>query len=1725
MTNSMSKLKISLIFPIVLISVLGFLFCFSAQEARADTAIFYSTASDTMWELLDTDTSAVASWNLVHDSNSGSRHAANTDLSVRVVATISSGWYGTIIRRSAVYFDTSILPDNATINSAVLKLYGIDPPYTEFGSWTLQIQSGMPTYPQDPSQVSDYYYGYYSGDGGSLPSSSMGLGYKNIQLNSTGLGWINKTGTTKFMLREKGYDVVDSVPSYTTAGKENRWDFYASEKGSGYQPTLEVTYTVPVTPPTVTTELATVNLSTNQATLNGTLNSRGGASSCNVRFEYRKPGESGYPNITSWQVISADNVSFSATIGATEGFTPQTVAGNTYVYRAVAQNTAGTSYGPTDRQVVIYQAAGGQQSFKTWECTPGATQSCGNCGIKTCQSDGTWGACVANSATCTGNCDTCSSTDGGATYNCSADATLCTGNCDTCSGSGTAYNCAASATLCTGNCDTCSGSGTAYNCAASATLCTGNCDTCSGSGTAYNCAASATLCTGNCDTCSGSGTAYNCAGDNTLCSNNDASCFCSGSGTSFNCQACNDCYDCSAYACLATTEANDGTCNDDCTYCSAGTCTDRGAHDWTECTTTCYACTTTAGSADNCQADTYTQGYNCLDPGKYCDAGNCCDDANNDNICDLLADFTISALPTSLRGPKVSGTADPQTTITVNSLNSFNSAVTLSARWCTGTADTSCSQSTPSGLTPSFSANPVTPPANSSINSTLSIDTINPAAGNYYFRARGVSGTLIYDTSVVTLTIVDLSVTLSANPSSGTAPLNGVDLTATVSGTATGTINYKFDCTNDGSWDYIFDNISDNPKTVVDACNYASAATYTAKVRAERDVANPAEATATITVTSAPDFTISASPTSLRGPKVSGASDPQTTITVNSLNNFNLPVTLSVRWCTGWIQATSSAAWSPRNNYNNSLVYNNKMWILGGGSAEGYINDVWSSSDGINWTRVTPAAAWPGRKNHTPLVYNNKMWVMGGTDGVTVKNDVWYSTDGINWTQATSSAPWSARHAYSSAVYNNKMWILGGTDASGVKNDVWYSTDGINWTQATSSAAWSARAYFTTIVYDNKLWIMGGIYSSPPFYNDIWYSTDGVNWTQATSSAPWSARYRHTSLVFDNKMWILGGSAAEGNKNDVWYSTDGVNWTQTPSIAPWSARQNHTSVLYNEKIWVLGGIDDLGLKNDVWYGILDRPPSSDTVCSQSQPSGLTPSFSANPVTPPANSSINSTLSIDTINPAAGNYYFRARGVSGTLIYDTSVVTLTIVDLSVTLSANPSSGTAPLNGVDLTATVSGTATGTINYKFDCTNDGSWDYIFDNISDNPKTVVDACNYASATTYTAKVRVERDVANPAEATATITVTAAPDFTISALPTSLRGPKVSGASDPQTTVTVNSLNSFSSAVALSTRWCTGTADTTCSQSTPTGLTSSFSATPITPPANGSISSTLSIDTNNPVTGDYYFRARGVSGSLTHDTAVITLTIVDLSVTLTADPTSGTAPLNGVDLTADVGGTATGTVTFNFHCNALTSPATWEHTFPDIDLSITDASPVNRTDSQGHTHSTQRLTGEVFKVIDLCSYSSAGTYTPRVKVNRDVANPAEATAQITVNPGDTTQPTTNIKVKRKSTGEDLTAASSWLRADTYTIQFEDNDPAPSSGWKRCEYSVYDTQAGAFVVQSASRTCGNFSFDIIAGAPPYDKQGAGVYIIYSVVTDNVDLSANTQIGINFDFTPPTTEIR
>jgi leucyl aminopeptidase len=116
-------------------------------------------------------------------------------------------------------------------------------------------------------------------------------------------------------------------------------------------------------------------------------------------------------------------------------------------------------------------------------------------------------------------------------------------------------------------------------------------------------------------------------------------------------------------------------------------------------------------------------------------------------------------------------------------------------------------------------------------------------------------------------------------------------------------------------------------------------------------------------------------------------------------------------------------------------------------------------------------------------------------------------------------------------------------------------------------------------------------------------------------------------------------------------------------------------------------------------------------------------------------------------------------------------------------------------------------------------------------------------------------------------------PGFTVSAAPSAV---SVVQASNATSTITVASQNSFSSATTLSV------------SGLPTGVTAAFSPNPVTPPANGTATSTLTFTASTTATtGTSTVTVTGTSGSLVQ-TATITLTVTTAGGAQTAvyDPT-----------------------------------------------------------------------------------------------------------------------------------------------------------------------------------------------------------------------------------------------
>lgn len=283
-----------------------------------------------------------------------------------------------------------------------------------------------------------------------------------------------------------------------------------------------------------------------------------------------------------------------------------------------------------------------------------------------------------------------------------------------------------------------------------------------------------------------------------------------------------------------------------------------------------------------------------------------------------------------------------------------------------------------------------------------------------------------------------------------------------------------------------------------------------------------------------------------------------------------------------WYLATPAAEWAPRELHAGA-VFDSAIWVLYGRGPG--VKDVWKSKDGTEWIQTYTASGYGN--DQAAVVYDGKLWLMGGYEDARYSNDVYNSTDGRTWTKVGTIPPmWSTRIGHRALVHDGKIWVLGGYAYPGYTplNDVWCTTDGRTWTMVTASAPWSPRFWHAATVYGNKMWVLGGC--DPSDLNDVWYSSDGVNWTQATAAAGWARRHLHAAVAYDRKLWVLGGYTGS-HKNDVWYSSDGIGWTMVPPTQQiWYPRLGHTALVFDGKIWVMGGqIAHNNFLNDVWYAV------------------------------------------------------------------------------------------------------------------------------------------------------------------------------------------------------------------------------------------------------------------------------------------------------------------------------------------------------------------------------------------------------------------------------------------------------------------------------------------------------------------------------------------------------------
>jgi hypothetical protein len=304
-----------------------------------------------------------------------------------------------------------------------------------------------------------------------------------------------------------------------------------------------------------------------------------------------------------------------------------------------------------------------------------------------------------------------------------------------------------------------------------------------------------------------------------------------------------------------------------------------------------------------------------------------------------------------------------------------------------------------------------------------------------------------------------------------------------------------------------------------------------------------------------------------------------------------------------WVKVATTTPWETRDSQE-VYEFNGKLWLTSGLDANlapgagtvnvdyeqaKYFNDIWSTTDGINWTLETEHAAFPPIRSQSITYFKDALYMLGGWSPERgYNNGIWRSTDGKTWEQIIKNPEFEQREGQKIKVWNDRLYMMGGTNYFLRKtfNDVWVSDDAKTWTRVTAHAPWSSRWDFDIAVFDNKLWLAGGMSDINTGYADVWSTIDGKDWVEVSSSTPWGTKQGEGLITYKDHLWFIGGLLTKENEGDgaTWYSTDGANWQKTSTTTPELAREDQSVIVWQDKIWFLGGMGaDWRWKNDIWF--------------------------------------------------------------------------------------------------------------------------------------------------------------------------------------------------------------------------------------------------------------------------------------------------------------------------------------------------------------------------------------------------------------------------------------------------------------------------------------------------------------------------------------------------------------
>ncbi len=227
-----------------------------------------------------------------------------------------------------------------------------------------------------------------------------------------------------------------------------------------------------------------------------------------------------------------------------------------------------------------------------------------------------------------------------------------------------------------------------------------------------------------------------------------------------------------------------------------------------------------------------------------------------------------------------------------------------------------------------------------------------------------------------------------------------------------------------------------------------------------------------------------------------------------------------------------------------SLVVGGPGFIGGGASGEDAA--IWTSSDGLAWTRTAGAPSGPGRVNGLAAGGPGFVAVGGMRGAAGGRGAAWTSADGVTWSAVPDSPAFASADGSGYAEMMAVVHAAPGFVAVGVGGlgAAWTSPDGISWRRATLTDP-GAEMRDVAVGGPGLVAVGRGFGVGEMPRAAIWTSPDGSLWTRV-DDAPLFENAMISAVVARPGGLIAVGSAMEPATGALrpmaWTSGDGLAW-------------------------------------------------------------------------------------------------------------------------------------------------------------------------------------------------------------------------------------------------------------------------------------------------------------------------------------------------------------------------------------------------------------------------------------------------------------------------------------------------------------------------------------------------------------------------------------------------------